>query len=70
MTAYRVEVLASGESTWATNAMEYDSEDDAKRAGSDLADRWLAVVDWRVVPTTTPRRQQYTDTGPGEWGKQ
>lgn len=31
-----------------TNAMRYDSREEAEEAARDLASRWLLVTDWQV----------------------
>lgn len=46
---YRVEVLAYGETTWATNQLRFETVDEARAYMISLANRWLAVDKARVV---------------------
>lgn len=64
---YRAEFVTPGDEHWATNAVRYDTEDEARDYGRGLADRWTAVTDWRVVPDNTPERQPYENDG--EWSR-
>jgi hypothetical protein len=52
MGSYNVEVRTMGESRWASNAIRFTTEQEAKEAGADLARRWTMVQDWRVAQTT------------------
>ena len=47
---YKIWVLASGEKTWATNGLEFETAMEAKRYGNDLFMRWLALKDFAVLP--------------------
>ena len=47
---FKVWVLVSGESTWATNGLEFDSAIDAKKWGEGLFMRWFALKDFAVLP--------------------
>jgi len=48
---YKVEVQVIGEEgQWVGNAMRYATEAEAEAAARDLAGRWTAVTEWRVVP--------------------
>lgn len=49
MRPYRVEVIADSSGKWAGNGMRYTTVDEAKREAINLANRWLAVREWRVV---------------------
>jgi hypothetical protein len=48
---YKVFVNTHGdpEDSWATNAMEYGSVEEAEEAAKDLFSRWTAVKFWRVM---------------------
>ena len=46
---YKVEVIADSSSKWASNALRFDSVESAEDYAHDLAMRWTAVRDWRVV---------------------
>ncbi len=54
---YRAEVTGIGENRWSTNAMEYDTEQQAKEWLDGLSGRWFGYDLSRVVPTTTPKDQ-------------
>ena len=56
-TKYRAEVGATGENTWSSNSMEYDTEDEAKNWLRGLASRWFGYNVSRVVPVSTPKGQ-------------
>jgi hypothetical protein len=46
---YKVEVKTGSDPKWYSNAMRYDSLEEAQAAAADLASRWLLVVDHRAV---------------------
>jgi hypothetical protein len=48
---YKVWVLAAGETTYATNALTFDTIEEAKTYGQDLFMRWYSVEKWCVIPT-------------------
>jgi hypothetical protein len=52
---WRVDVLAVGETHWASNALEFDTELAAALWGSDLLKRWFGAERFRVVPVSVPR---------------
>ena len=54
---YRAEVTGKGENVWSGNAMEYDTEEEAKQWLDNLSQRWFGYDMGRVVPTTTPKGQ-------------
>lgn len=65
---FRAEVLASGESTWATNGLRFDTRDEALDYAVDLSGRWMAVQKWRAVDESTPFREVYQDgSADGGW---
>ena len=47
--SYKVEVLVSGETTWASNALRFATTQEAEIYGKDLFRRWLAVKEWRIA---------------------
>jgi hypothetical protein len=59
--AWRTEVLTFGSTAWATNALRFDSEEEALDYADDLAGRWLMVDKVRAVPVTTPNREPYVE---------
>lgn len=54
---FRAEVTGKGENVWSNNAIEYNTEEEAKKWLDGLADRWFGYDMSRVVPVTTPPRQ-------------
>lgn len=46
---FRVEVIADDSGTWAGNALRFESIDLAHEYAKDLAWRWTAVREWRVI---------------------
>ena len=59
---YRVDVSVPGESTWATNALRFDTVEEATDYARDLLGRWLQPDLARVVESDTPDRET-VDTG-------
>lgn len=55
----RVEVLAIGERSWATNALEFDTRPEATLYARDLYTRWTLVDKLRIVPVSHPKRERY-----------
>ena len=51
---YKVEVNTAGDpqDAWTSNALTFDTIDEAENYARDLTARWTAVKDWRVVDTT------------------
>ena len=60
---YKVFVNTTGDppDSWATNAMEYHSVEEAEEAARDLFMRWTAVKSWRVMD---PHTQEVYAEGP------
>lgn len=56
---YRVEVTGTNEMVWSTNAMRYDTKDEAEQALRDLAGRWLGMDAGRVVTDDTPQGEAF-----------
>jgi hypothetical protein len=46
---YKVEVIADSSATWCGNGLRFETIGEAETYGIDLASRWFAVRDWRVV---------------------
>jgi hypothetical protein len=57
--AYRVDVLVYGESTWATNALRFDTEAEALDYAMDLYSRWTMSDKMRIVASDHPAREAY-----------
>lgn len=60
-TKYRVDVLAAGEWRWATNALRFDTEDQALTYARDLWRRWTGADKMRIVPADHPDHEAYLD---------
>lgn len=58
---FRVEVLARSETVWATNAMTYDTWEQAYIAASSLHRRWTLAEKLRIVPSSTPTQARYEE---------
>jgi len=58
---FKVEVLADNSGIWSSNALTFNTEEEAKLYAQDLYMRWTAVKDWRVVewPATTEQAELY-----------
>jgi hypothetical protein len=61
---YRAEVGGIGENRWSGNAMEYDTEDEAKDWLRGLASRWFGYNISRVVPVSVPTNQDINLSDP------
>jgi hypothetical protein len=57
-TKFRAEVAGVRENVWSTNAIEYNTEEEAKAALDNLASRWFGFDLSRVVPTSVPTGQK------------
>jgi len=49
---YKVWCLEVGGRSYATNALEFETVEDAKAYGNDLYSRWFTLDKWAVVPTS------------------
>lgn len=54
---YRAEVAGRGENVWSTNALTFDTPEEAQKWLDGLKGRWFGYDLSRVVPVTTPKRQ-------------
>jgi len=57
MKKFKVEVIADSSGKWCSNALVYDTHEAAEEAGANLAGRWMAVREWRVVEATIERKE-------------
>jgi hypothetical protein len=48
--SYKVGVKTRGDKDWACNALRFETVEEARLYGSDLAGRWTAVESWTVLP--------------------
>jgi hypothetical protein len=54
MNSYKIEVVADSSGEWCGNAIRLVHEQEALDYGKDLAWRWTAVREMRVVPSNDP----------------
>lgn len=59
--SYAGEVIADNSGTWAGNALRFATREEAEQYVGDLANRWLAVRETRVVETADPVTYQIRD---------
>jgi len=46
---YKAEVKVVNEDKWHSNALTFDSKEEAEEYAKDLHYRWTATTDWRVT---------------------
>jgi len=46
--------VRTGGDEWSRNACVFETEDEATRAGEELAGRWLLVTEWRATEVDEP----------------
>jgi hypothetical protein len=47
---YKVWILAYGETTWATNALEFETIKEARVYADELLSRWLGAKEYAILP--------------------
>jgi hypothetical protein len=52
MIEFKVYVLADQSGKYATNALKFNSIEEAVEYAKDLYSRWTLVTDWAIIPTT------------------
>ena len=52
--SFAVEVIADDSGKWCGNGLRFATPDEAKDHAKDLYSRWMAVKQYRVVPSTDP----------------
>jgi hypothetical protein len=52
--SWKAEVQADRSGTWAGNTLRFATEEQARMYAVDLAWRWTAVREWRVVTADEP----------------
>jgi hypothetical protein len=52
--SFKVEVLADDSGEYAGNGLRFATKTEAEDYAKDLAWRWLAVKEWRVVESSDP----------------
>lgn len=61
---FRAEITGVRENVWSTNAMKFDTEEEAKSWALDLSSRWTGMDAARVVPDSTPLLQEFNSEDP------
>ena len=64
-TSYKVEVLAVGETNYASNGLRFSTPEKAKEYGENLLDRWSGAKEFKVTETSDPitRDHNYFEKG-------
>ena len=55
---YKVEVIADNSGEWVGNGLRFETREEAETYGADLACRWTAVQEWRVVQAETGETEE------------
>jgi hypothetical protein len=65
--SFKPEVIADNSGQWSANALRFATEAEAKLWNSDLALRWTAVRDTRVVECDDPVTARMDKVGEHTW---
>lgn len=52
--SYKPEVRVGTDTKWYDNSLAFATREEAEYSARDLMNRWLLVVDWRVVESEQP----------------
>ena len=55
---YKAEVKVAGDKKWYSNALSFDSHEEAEEYAKDLFSRWLATTEWRVAIDEKPTEEK------------
>ena len=61
--SYAPEVIADSSGEWCGNALRFATEPEARNYVNDLAWRWTAVRETRVVESNDPVNYRWTENG-------
>lgn len=61
MTSYKPEVQTGTDPNWYGNALRFATREEAEKNVRNLMDRWLLVVDTRVVESDDPVNYRWVD---------
>ena len=61
MTSWKAEILAAGETNYATNALRFATQSEAGSYALDLFHRWSSVKSWRTAPSDDPVNYEWRD---------
>jgi hypothetical protein len=59
--SYKPEVIADSSGKWYGNSLRFATKEEAEQNVRDLAMRWLAVIDFRVVESDDPVNYTFHD---------
>jgi hypothetical protein len=59
--SYRPEVIADATGKWYANGLRFATYEEAYASASELAGRWMAVRDFRVVESDDPVNYRIVD---------
>lgn len=59
--SWKPEVIVSGETKWVANGLRFATQEEAFNSASDLAMRWMAVIDFRATECDDPVNYTYVD---------
>ncbi len=51
---YKVQVIADSTGKWIDNGLKFKTIEDAEEYAENLAARWSAVLQWRVIDPSRP----------------
>lgn len=60
-TSYKAEFSDDGGKSFASSALRFATEEEAKSYMYDLSMRWLAATDWHVSPSDDPVNYRWED---------
>ena len=60
---FKVWVKATGDRSYATNNLEFETVDKARKYGSDLFMRWMGAEKWAVLPKSAADVGEYLTPG-------
>jgi hypothetical protein len=52
--SFKAEVIADNSGQWVANGLRFATSEEAAAYAKDLFSRWMAVREWRVVPSVDP----------------
>ena len=61
--SWKPEVIADNSGKWSSNALRFETKEEAEANVRHLASRWIAVTDTRVTETDDPVNYRWTLDG-------
>lgn len=59
--SYALGVKTAGDTEWVTNALRFETEEEAEEYGRDLFSRWIAVKETKVLSSDDPINYKVID---------